>query len=332
MAIDMRDSRIELYRCLCMFGVVLLHSLTQGGYADAHRGLDNLMTPSVVGFVFISGWFGIRFSWKGVRKILSIGAWCWVVIAMLNWNFRSSYGIGGFWWFLWMYLALMTLAPLVESILVENDRGGAFRKVMPFLVAIFGWSYAATKIPGLKEWVPCVDGFSPFGVLTFLGVYVAARYLSRVDVEKWRVRWLVLAALVSGAACWMGFYHYNSPFALIFAGSIFLLIKKAKLPAIVQHNTSALKEIVLWLGPSMFSVYLLHTNSAGFAFLRRMEDWMVAQGWNYYAMSFTVAISIFVGCIVLDLPRRIVEWGFKTGSAYAKATVDKLTRFTGLKR
>jgi len=70
----MRDPKIELFRCLCMFGVVLLHALTQGGYADAHRGLDNLMTPSVVGFVFISGYFGIKCRIKGVLKLISVGA------------------------------------------------------------------------------------------------------------------------------------------------------------------------------------------------------------------------------------------------------------------
>lgn len=130
-----RDASIELFRCLCMFGVVLLHALDQGGYADAHRGLDNLMTPSVVGFVFISGWFGIRFSWKAVRKLIGIGLYSAAMITLVYhvlWCGELSptaflkhvWGYTQHAWFLWMYLALMTLAPIAEPILAENDRGG----------------------------------------------------------------------------------------------------------------------------------------------------------------------------------------------------------------
>lgn len=119
-----RDVSIEFYRCLCMLAVVLLHALDQGGYAEGHRGLDNLMTPGVVGFVFISGWFGIRFKWASVLKLLGIGFGCWLTLAVVTWNFTSSFGIGGYWWFLWMYFALMALAPLVEPFVNEINGGG----------------------------------------------------------------------------------------------------------------------------------------------------------------------------------------------------------------
>lgn len=119
-----RDASIELYRCLCMFAVVLLHALDQGGYAECHRGLDNLMMPGVVGFVFISGWFGIRFKWSSVLKLLGIGFGCWLTLTVVTRNFTSSFGVGGYWWFLWMYLALMALAPLVEPFVNEINGGG----------------------------------------------------------------------------------------------------------------------------------------------------------------------------------------------------------------
>lgn len=66
----LRDGRIELFRCTMMFGVCLLHALDQGGYADAHRGLDNLMTPCVDGFLFISGYYGIRLRLKSIFRLL----------------------------------------------------------------------------------------------------------------------------------------------------------------------------------------------------------------------------------------------------------------------
>ena len=116
-----RNASIELYRCLCMAGVVLLHSLTQGGYAEGHRGLDNLMVPSVVGFVFISGYFGIGCRLKSVLKLLGIGLSSYIVLVVLSGgNFGSSFAIRGYWWFLWMYLVLMTLAPVVNIVIEEN--------------------------------------------------------------------------------------------------------------------------------------------------------------------------------------------------------------------
>lgn len=299
----MRDPKIELFRCLCMFGVVLLHSLTQGGYADAHRGLDNLMTTSVVGFMFISGYFGIKCRVKSVMKLLGIGLYSWLVLALLNLDFTSSFGIGGFWWFLWMYLALMAMAPLCEAIFVQNRTGwGVIVKIAPFVAVVYVWSYAATKIPLLKTVVPSVDGFSPFGVLTFFAVYLVAR-VSRMYEERFKTRWLVVAAVVSGAMCWIGFYHHNSPFALVFAGSMFYLVKGHRV-----ERVETCRGGVLAISPSMFSVYLLHTNAYGFEMLRKVEDCLVAAGWNYYAMAFVVAFGIFVVCVLLDLPRRAIGW------------------------
>lgn len=317
----MRDSRIELYRCLCMFGVVLLHALDQGGYADAHRGLDNLMTPSVVGFIFISGWFGIRFKLKSAAKLIWIGLasavmitfayhvlWCGELnlVAFLRYVWcYTQYA-----WFLWMYLALMIIAPLLEPLFAENaHRGGVIRKLLPFWIMIFGWSYAATKLPGLKAITPSVIGFHPFGVLTFVGVYTVARVISREAVEKWSTWWIACAAVVSGGACWVGFMHYNSPFALIFAGSMFLLVKRIEnFNSILHLISQPLKKLVLFISPSMFSVYLLHNNTAGLTWLQQAEDYLIRDcDWNYYAACFLVAGCIFIGGILLDLPRRFLS-------------------------
>lgn len=186
--------------------------------------------------------------------------------------------------------------------------GGAFRKVMPFLVAIFVWSYLATKIPVFKAWTPTVTGFHPFGVLTFLGVYIAARTLRGAlgggGEKRWRVEWLILIAVVSGAVCWAGFMHYNSPFALFFAGSLFLLVKKV---GVESGRWAAVGKFVTLISPSMFSIYLLHNNTAGLTWLQQAEDYLIRDsGWNYYAACLLVAICIFVGGVLLDLPRRFL--------------------------
>ena len=307
-----RNASIELYRCLCMAGVVLLHALTQGGYADAHRGLDNLVAPSVVGFVFISGYCGIKCKLRSVLKLLGIGLSSFIMLVILSGNYRSSFGISGYWWFLWMYLALMAITPVVNAIFDENTPSRVLCKILPLLFVVFVWTYSATVIPVLKSIVPSANGFSPFSVLTFLGVYLVARTCKLYE-EQLRTNWLLLAAATSGIFVWFGFYHYCSPFSLIFAGSIFFLIKRMPLPRFIEKT-------VMFFSHSMFAVYLLHTNTLGFVCLRKAENALITAGWDYYLMAFSVAIGIFVGGVGLDLPRRAALYCIKRNCKVAFLT------------
>lgn len=100
--------------------------------------------------------------------------------------------------------------------------------------------------------------------------------------------------------CWMGFKHYNSPFSLMFAGSVFFLFKW--LP-----DSKLIGRISIWLAPSIFSVFLIHANTYGSDCFIRFERFLITDlGWNYYLACFTVAVSIFGICIFLDMPRRLV--------------------------
>lgn len=174
-------------------------------------------------------------------------------------------------------------------------------KVVPVLVLVFGWSYTATKIPVLKTYVPIVGGFGGYCVLTFIGIYLAARTCRYYEVDRWmRTRWLCFAAVLSGIFCWFNFMHYHSPFALVFAGSLFLLFKRLPI------KEGAFASAILLLSPSMFSVFFLHANDMGFSWLCRIQDELIAtKGFNYYLVSFLAALGFFVGGLILDLPRRL---------------------------
>lgn len=299
-----------------MFGVCLLHALDQGGYADPHRGLDNLMTPSVVGFLFISGWFGVKLKVKSVLKLVGIGLYCGAMVTLVYdcvylGKMDVAFLIKRAWmyccnsWFLWCYLAMMMVAPLFDS-LFDNKNGGGeiWRKVVPVFVLVFGWSYAATKVPILKNYAPSVGGFGGFGVLTFVGIYLAARTCRYYELDQWaKTRWLWFSAILSGMACWFNFMHYHSPFALVFAGSMFLLFKRLLI------KNKVLSSAIMLAAPSMFSVYLLHNNTMGMVWLQSVEDKLIATAaWNYYLVCFLVASGFFFGGLVLDFPRRCLMY------------------------
>lgn len=307
-----RDVNIEVFRAMCAFGVCFLHALDQGGYAGQHRGLDNLMPPSVVGFVFISGFFSIKFSWQKVVRILGIGVGCLLLVVLgFDICYRGNFSVielvnrgvcyAEDFWFLWMYLGLMMVAPLLNGAVNVQEESSAspLRQCVPILFCVFIWSYCACCIPYVKKYIPSAIGMGSCSVLTFAAVYLVARMCSCYKVEdKIGLKGWLTMLVVSGCFCWLGFKHYNSPFAMIFAGSMFYLVKSIKVPIPVSKVAS-------FIGPSMFGVCLLHANRAGLEFLIKMENCMIDRWqWNYYISCFIVAIIFFLGGVALDLIRR----------------------------
>ena len=71
-----RNMSLELMRLCMVFGIVLLHVITQSGYLEVGgpftRKFINLLYPCVAGFVFLSGYFGIRFSWGKVMRLVGL--------------------------------------------------------------------------------------------------------------------------------------------------------------------------------------------------------------------------------------------------------------------
>lgn len=308
-----RDARIELFRTLCIFGVCFLHALEQGGYAGSHRGLDNLLMSSVVGFIFISGWFGIRLRLSHILRLLGIGVYCAIVpVVLFDWFYQDHsefrYLLSRFWcyyrepWFLWMYFALMLIAPTFDALFETDDRRKLLVRVLPVVFLSFGWSYAATKIPILKDFLPGVGGFGPFSLLTFIGIYLSARTCRVCEVERLlSIKILLFSALLSGSVCWAGLGHYCSPAAVIFAGTAFLLVRKLPAPQKIMDRC------IVWLSPTIFSIYLLHRQAMGMFVMQSIEDALIGKdGYNYYIVCFLCACTFFFGAIVLDLPRRFV--------------------------
>lgn len=62
-----RNPAIELFRILAMFGICMIHVSGQGPYRSVWP--TNLCCAAVPAFIFISGYFGVRFS---VSKLLRL--------------------------------------------------------------------------------------------------------------------------------------------------------------------------------------------------------------------------------------------------------------------
>lgn len=173
-----RNPAIELYRCILMFGICLLHCLHRDSYGV---WAESLLLPCVCGFAFISGWFGIRFTPSKVLRLYGVQFYCLAVAQIASWAGGNGFNVQsmfkGFcsFWFIHAYVLMMLFAPLVNH--AVDDRR-AVRVMVPFLVAVFGWGFLG-RFPIVNRFVPKSIDLDMYSGLTLLGVYAVAR-LARI--------------------------------------------------------------------------------------------------------------------------------------------------------
>lgn len=298
-----RNPAVELYRVGAMFGIVLLHTIVQGGYLRS-RGLDNVLLSCVTAFVFISGYFGIRFSVRKIIRLIALGCYCSFIAAVIGGGMCCVWDglfldIIRYHWFLWAYLVLMCFAPML-NLAFEGELKEVLPRVVPVILIVFGWSYL-TMIPGLKRYCPTVQGFGSLTPLTLIGIYLAAR-LSHKVLASVHLGSRVFAGLVilSLPIAWIGFGHYNSVASLVLAGASFYLVER--LPV-----SERIGNLLILAVPSLFPIYLLHCNAVGYEYLKLLNRFFIEDChiWLYASYVMT-AIVVFTACFMIDLPRRFV--------------------------
>lgn len=301
-----RNASIELYRVLLMLGICVLHCITLGT-KRAHP-LAGVLMCCVPGFVFISGWFGIRFSPSKVIRLFALGLWCACVKIGLNWLLGGQAQSGDYlrqvlelwtngFWFLNAYVALMFLAPLVNVAVSAVGGGKTMIYLLPLLILVFGWTYlTGAPVVHKLSW-PLTPGMGSNTVLTLLGVYAFARIccVARVH-ERLKNRHLVLIALVCLPLVAFGFGNYHSLFSAALALAGFVWMSRVNLP-------NGLCQFVLWLSPSMFAVYLLHSTRYGFEVIERLQD---ALRLPLVPCAILTGMIVFGACVLIDSIRRCI--------------------------
>ena len=119
-----RNSSIELLRILLMFGICMIHVVGKGSYSQ--RWLANLLKICVPGFVFITGYFGVTFSWCKLAKLYAVGAYC-ALVGAITWASMQTSPVGvvglyrrwfmdmNWFWFLHSYAVMLMVAPILNS-------------------------------------------------------------------------------------------------------------------------------------------------------------------------------------------------------------------------
>jgi len=295
-----RDATIECLRLCMMFCIVLLHVITQDGgvhvYGDKFipRHFINLLSPSVVGFVFISGYFGIRLTLVKAVKLLGLAVFYALTLGwMFGWNSVIERLIHD--WFLYSYLVLMLFSPIINVATERLD----WRQNFGVIFSVYIWSYLCV-IPITKDYVPCPTGFAPLSFFTMFGIYTAARLYRKYDVEGLICQHKSLALLIWAFAfllVFLGVHHHNSPASLAFVCITFAFIRKIELSTVPGR-------IVLFVAPSVFGIYLIHSSPLG-QFIRQKLLFQLVDDKPSFLSCLFVAIMIYFASIVIDAVRRV---------------------------
>lgn len=317
-----RQSNMELLRIVSMAMVVGVHldgaSLglprLDGDWTAATAGdwwriiVEALTITGVNCFTMISGYFGIRLSWRSLGRFLGIcllySVGIYTLFACAG-GFAAPYSWKGWaesWlvlthsdlWYVPAYFLLMLCAPVLNvglNALAQNEFrwllvGGAFATVW------MGWAW---EMP-----------FNPTGhtICQLVFTYAIARYIARFNA--WRLRPLAALALFLAASALIACdavyqplkaYSYNSPLVLVASVAMFLMFR----------GMSFQSRWVNELAKSAFSVYLIHKNPLVWVNIVKptaVAAWSAMNPLEYTAFFIAAIVAAYLACAVIDTMRR----------------------------
>lgn len=195
----------------------------------------------------------------------------------------------------------MMMSPILNGYLTRFEDGCLRRELyelVPLFVLCFVWSWPTSYNVTLGI-VPRTAGLGHFSGIMMVGMYVVGRLVRFYRLDK-RIplRWAVVAfaLLLIPALLKLGFY--NSPVAVGLSVASFVMVSHIRL-------SDRLSRFCVWLAPSMFSVYMLHTGTfCMHQVIPNSVKYLLSCGINKWPSYLIVAIGIFVVCTVVDLLRR----------------------------
>lgn len=316
-----RKSNIELLRIVAMIFVLILHanSLSNGlpniedvisnPVASFTRlSVQTFTNVAVNVFVLISGWFGIKFSLKGITNILfQCVFYSLLALTLVGFLDPSSIQlssivkllhIGGTYWFVPAYIGLMILSPILNNYVEHTSQTVQKNLLVAFFLFqfVYGWLF-------LDE-AHFINGYSCF---SFVLLYLLARYLNRfwiIYLEKSARFYLfsyLLLSLISSIIIFVSLYGnevvasiikdkvlaYNNPLCIVSSVCFLLFFLRVDI---------GVNRYINWLAKSSFAIYLVHCNMLILPFYKRFMHYL------YITFDGVVVLALglfFILCIAL---------------------------------
>ena len=319
-----RLSNFELLRIIAMFLVLVVHAdffalgapnkedvITEPLSSFGRYFFESISIICVNLFVLISGWFGIKFTYKGISNfifqclffLISIYLVCLLTgiselsikgiagcFALLRWN-----------WFIKAYLCLYIIAPILNSYIEKVSRKEFWNLIIIFFLfqTIYGWAFKAAEF--------FVNGYS---TISFIGLYLLARYtnIHKPKYSLFKAKYdilifgiiSVILTLIPFIQIYIGktifpfdVFSYINPLVIISALYFLLYFSKQKIKS----------KIINKIAISCFAVFLLHTNPnlCTQYFVPSVKYlYEIYSGITFLAITFGYLIAIFVVAILID--------------------------------
>ena len=341
-----RNMSVETFRCLAMFLIVLGHTLSfwclgQGLRFDEMpywwHAIVGMIIWHVDGFIAISGWYGIRFSFRKFIRLLAIIAFyaildevCKYIFKGENISFSWTYNRGG--WFACSYLVLMLCSPILNA--AVESIGTRSRKSLFLYWAMMAFAFSASWMP--KHFFTGINAIG-FGHQTFLMmafVYLTARcarycFIRPVPLKRLlSVVFLYVLLMLAFSGLIGTLPHGYKLYGLLIgnhAPTVYC-VALALLLIFVWHVKTPvwMQRVVRFLSPSMFGVYLFHSTIIRWNGTSNVFTQTACGEMSEHKFSIVViAVTVFVISACVDVIRRTVVSIFRPWSDRHLAYFDK---------
>lgn len=241
--LDKRNVGIDLFRCLCIYGICAYHAFFTGKFANGFE--SRVWTWAVPGFAFISGYYGVTLRMSKLVRLWVMASICFLLPVALGGRFLELLFIN---WYLLAYTILMLLSPILNvglDGLVKKDARLAGGGVL--ILAIWSW---LSEFAWTRNYVPHANGLGALSFYSLLVAYAFGFIYRRHPKIGDRVRWWWAILLIPLSAV-LG--HYTSPVTLLFVLVLFRFFERLQFGAYTSRVIQA-------IAASGFAVYVLHAN------------------------------------------------------------------------
>lgn len=306
-----RNSSIELLRFLFMFLIVLLHVYGHGMELDyqsiyswggtplsaIHLALFCLGKLGVTGFMFISGYYGIKMNKSKWISLLSMLFFYMIIIAVANsildgsiqlWSFFNLLHPFDGWWFMSCYVFICIIAPFIES-------GIQYISKQQFQLIVGGvlfYTYFAHFIGGGNE----------HNVSFLLSIYIIGRYfkIAPPTIVKYNnIIGLLCTAILIFFPILVSVFHlpWSLNHLFISNNNILVLAIAASLVICLESRYIHIP-VVNYFASSVLAIYLITDSSL---LQGRINKLLLPSVLNGYGMFYIILVCI--SCLVIDKVR-----------------------------
>ncbi len=327
-----RNMSVEAFRCMMMFLIVLGHSasfwwrakgIEFGGMPYWLFVMVGLLVWHVDGFIGISGWYGVKFSFGKFLRLLAMILFYGVLGAALRCAVHGEpFSLTWLWnrggWFMESYLALMLCSPLLNA--GVEGLAAKSKKALLSAWAMLAFVFTVSWIP--KHLFTGINAIG-FGHHTFLlmaFVYLTAR-TARKLFEGREVKAKALYAVVALYALFV--FAYSAALPKIASGErIWALVSGNHAPMVIAAAMAMmmtfvrhvkipgwLEKIVAKIAPSMFGVYLFHQSLVRYngtsSVMSGATVAKIVGSMPGPLVIFLAAIAAFAASVAVDMARRL---------------------------